>query len=259
MSETVDPICGMTVNIAAPKGGSAVHGGKTYFFCSARCREQFNSDPTAHLHPATPYPSKEEAPPSAELLYICPMDPEVRQDHPGACPKCGMALEPIAPLSGGSRNPELHTMTLRFWVSLVFTGPLLLLEMTGMASHSMGQAKILWECFLATPAVLWGGLPFFERGWRSVVNRSLNMFTLIALGTAVAYLYSVIILAVLALHIALPGLHTGVYFESASVIVTLVLLGQVLELRARERTSGAIRALMGLAPKSARRIRGAIE
>jgi Cu+-exporting ATPase len=205
------------------------------------------------------------APASAtRTVYTCPMHPEIRRDEPGSCPICGMALEPMQVTAETGPNPELLYMSRRFWVSLVLTVPLLLL--------AMGQLLPFWprdgivspvidrwvQFVLATPVLLWGGWPFFERAWQSVVNRSLNMFTLIGMGTGVAYVYS-------AVGVLVPGVfpesfrghggHIGLYFEAAAVIVTLVLLGQVLELKARERTSGAIRALLDLAPKMARRIR----
>jgi Cu+-exporting ATPase len=197
-------------------------------------------------------------------IYTCPMHPEVRQDRPGSCPKCGMALEPVTPPAGGEEeNPELRTMTRRFWVSAALSLPLLLLGMADMfpawsPARFLPPASLNWvQLLLATPAVLWGGWPFFQRGWASLVNRSLNMFTLIALGTGVAYGESLV--ATFAPGLFPPSFrgHGGqvpVYFEPAAVITTLVLLGQVLELRARSRTSGAIRALLDLAPPTARRL-----
>ncbi|MFT5540563.1 MAG: Cu+-exporting ATPase [Alphaproteobacteria bacterium] len=199
----------------------------------------------------------------AGAIWTCPMHPEVQQDGPGSCPICGMALEPLSVSSDDAPNPELIDMTRRFWVSVVFAVPLLVMAMGemmpfwptgGLFSHGIDR----WVQFaLATPVLFWGGLPFFQRGWQSVVNRHLNMFTLIAMGTGVAYLFSAV--AVLAPGLFPesfrgPGGQVGVYFEAAAVIIALVLLGQVLELKARERTSGAIRALLDLAPKMARRI-----
>ncbi len=292
-ADAIDPVCGMTVD-PAHAAGQYEYRGQTYYFCNPGCLEKFRQDPERYLDPdrrsAAP-----AAPPGTE--YTCPMDPEVRQIGPGACPKCGMALEPVSvapvtrtewtcpmhpeivqdspgscPICGMAleprtvaveeRNPELEDMTHRFRVSLLLTAPILL-AMIGdfvpsLAVHHLVPAGTLnWIQFaLATPVVIWGGRPFFERGWASIVNRHLNMFTLIALGVGAAYAYSVV--ATLA-----PGVfpasfrmngQVAVYFEPAAVIVVLVLLGQVLELRARSRTSSAIRSLLGLAPNTARRI-----
>jgi Cu+-exporting ATPase len=204
------------------------------------------------------------APPAAQVEYTCPMHPEIVRAAPGACPICGMALEPRTLAAQAEANPELHDMTRRFWASLVLTVPVFLVAMSEMlpgqpVQHAVSARLLTWiELLLATPVVLWGARPFFERGWASIVNRHLNMFTLIALGTGVAYLYSVV--AALLPGIFPPSFRThggavGVYFEAAAVITTLVLLGQVLELRARSQTSSAIRALLGLAPKTARLLR----
>jgi Cu+-exporting ATPase len=255
-----DPVCGMdeTPNNAA--GGSAKHRGRTYWFCSPSCREKFIAEPERYVGPAPstrPQPAETD-----ERIYVCPMHPEVRQKGPGSCPKCGMALEPEAPaMEDEGPSAELVDMTRRFWISGALTLPLLALAMTEMlapeAVERLSATTRLWgQLAIAAPVVLWGGWPFFVRGWQSIVNRSLNMFTLIALGTAAAFGYSVF--AVL-FPDALPhGMrHAGappVYFEAAAVITTLVLLGQVLELRARSATSGAIRALLGLQPKTARRL-----
>ncbi len=256
-----DPVCGMQF---APEraAGKMEYQGKTYYFCNPSCLEKFRSDPEKYLSPARP--SREEMAPQSEKqeagrIYVCPMDPEVRQSTPGSCPKCGMALEPQIVSLEDEENPELTIMKTRLWLSLILTAPILLLAMGGMLFKARLQTGVWIQFVLATPVVLWGGWPFFQRGWRSLVNRSLNMFTLIALGTGTAYVYSVI--ATL-----LPGLlpqsfrgHHGkpeVYFEAAAVITTLVLLGQVLELRARSRTGSAIRALLGLAPKTARFVDG---
>ncbi|NOJ76788.1 heavy metal translocating P-type ATPase [Myxococcus xanthus] len=257
----IDPVCGMKVDPNAPKGGHLEHAGLTYAFCNPRCRERFRADPERYLSPAETAP---EPTPVTAALYVCPMDPEVRQSHPGACPKCGMALEPRTVLAEEPPDPELQSMWLRFRVSLVLTAPLLLLAMSDMlpgqpVQHAVSAGVLAWaQLVLATPVVLWVGWPFFQRGWASVRNRHLNMFTLIALGTGAAYLFSVF--ATL-LPQALPqGLRTGhsgsapLYFEAAAVIVTLVALGQVLELRARHATSGALRALLSLAPPVARRM-----
>jgi P-type Cu+ transporter len=256
----VDPVCGMDVVPGDAAGGSAVHAGTTYWFCNPSCRERFVADPARYL---TPSPAAPAAPGADTRTYTCPMHPEVRQIGPGSCPKCGMALELLEPAAGDEGpNPELVDMTRRFWVSVVLTLPVLALAMGEMVAPSvtarLGARALLWtELALSTPVVLWGGWPFFVRGWRSLTTLNLNMFTLIAVGTAAAFGYSVV--AVL-----FPGAlphsmrHGGappVYFEAAAVITTLVLLGQVLELRARSATSGAIRALLGLTPKTARRVR----
>ncbi|MBI3938912.1 MAG: heavy metal translocating P-type ATPase [Betaproteobacteria bacterium] len=288
-----DPVCGMQVDEKSA-AASSVYQGRAYFFCSEHCRKKFAADPGAYLAPAPV-----AAAPGA--VYICPMDPDVRQDHPGTCPKCGMALEPEAPVAAATRteyvcpmhpeivrsepgdcpicgmaleprtvtleeqkSPELADMTLRFWVSAVLALPLFLMA-TGenlwpdIAARIIPPRVFQWIQFvMATPAVLWGGWPIFVRGWQSVVNRSLNMFTLIALGVGVAWAYSTVALL-------LPGIFPAtllsaeglvpVYFEAAAVITALVLLGQVLELRARSRTSAAIKMLLGLAPKTARIVR----
>jgi P-type Cu+ transporter len=292
--EVVDPVCGMTID-PADAVGHVEHRGQTYYFCTQSCLEQFKADPQRFLDD-----DRREQPTSAAELereYTCPMDPEVRQLGPGACPKCGMALEPVdvAPLTKtewtcpmhpeivrdqpGScpicgmaleprtvtvdqANPELARMTRRLWWSLALTAPILAFMIAeflpGEPLHSLiATGTRNWiELALATPVVLWGGWPFFERGWASVVNRHLNMFTLIALGVGAAYGYSV--LATLAPGIFPASFRTmggiAVYFEPAAVIVVLVLLGQVLELRARSHTSTAIRNLLGLAPKTARRL-----
>jgi P-type Cu+ transporter len=254
-SAALDPVCGMTVDPHTAKH-RADHQGHTYYFCSAGCRARFVNDPQKYLGERTPEPAAEGT------IYTCPMHPEVRQVGPGACPICGMALEPEIAGSETGPNPELVDMKRRFWIGLSLTLPVFILE---MGTHVVGAHN--WvdptlsnyiQFAFATPVVLWAGWPFFVRGWQSLVTRNLNMFTLIAMGTGVAYLYS------LAATFA-PGMfpqafrgHDGTpptYFEAASVITVLVLLGQVLELRAREATSGAIRALLDLAPKTARRVK----
>ena len=256
----IDPVCGMTVD-PQEAAGKLEYGGRTYYFCSTHCLEQFRADPEKHLPGAAAQEEEEAAPPGA--IYTCPMHPEVRQPGPGACPKCGMALEPEAPSEEEAPNPELADMTRRFRVSLVLTIPVAFLGMSdmilgGALQHYLSSAALNWiQLALATPVVLWSGWPFFVRGWASLVNLSLNMFTLIAFGTGVAYAYSVVATAAPGIFPAsFTGPHGGpaVYFEAAAVIATLVLLGQVLELRARTRTSGAIRALLDLAPKTARRL-----
>jgi Cu+-exporting ATPase len=256
-----DPVCGMTVDPATAKHRHD-HGGHRYYFCSAGCRTKFAADPAKYLDKDRP--AATTAP--AGTIYTCPMHPEVRQIGPGSCPICGMALEPEVATADAGPNPELADMSRRFWIGLVLTLPVFALE---MGAHIVGghgfvdPALSNWIQFaFATPVVLWAGWPFFVRGAQSLVTRNLNMFTLIAMGTGVAYGYSVI--ATLA-----PGIfpaafrgHSGAvatYFEAAAVITVLVLLGQVLELRAREQTSGAIRALIDLAPKTARRVRDGAE
>jgi Cu+-exporting ATPase len=286
----------MTVTPGVSKGGDWEHDGKTYSFCSVKCLVKFKADPALYLDPPSPAPD----PATAVNTYVCPMDPEIRQDHPGACPKCGMALEPETvsapstrteyvcpmhsqivrdapgpcPICGMALEPrtvtldepqsaELTAMKRRLWVSLSLTIPVLALAMSEMlpgdpVAAALGSRLLgVIELALATPVVLWGGYPFFQRGWASMRNRHLNMFTLIALGTGAAFAYSLFALAFPHL---LPStmLHGGrvpLYFEAAAVIVTLVLVGQVLELRARSATSSALKALLGLAPKTARRLR----
>jgi Cu+-exporting ATPase len=314
-SLVVDPVCGMKVNPATARGGSAEHAGHTYYFCNPRCRERFSADPQKYLSKAEPAadggPSSAERPkvagpvaapgratPPKAASYVCPMDPEVRADRPGPCPKCGMALEPEQPrvatrtewvcpmhpqvvrtepgscpicgmaleprdVSTDEENPELRDMSRRFWFAVVLTVPLLILAMGDMlpgrpvSALMSGRTRTLAELLLATPICLWAAWPFYERAVRSVVNRSLNMFTLIGLGVSVAYGFSVV--AALFPQLFPAGFRShhgevGVYFEAAAVIVTLILLGQVLELRARSRTGAAIRKLLGLAPKTARRV-----
>jgi Cu+-exporting ATPase len=311
-----DPVCNMDVD-PGRAAASSEYKNQTYYFCSPGCVKRFNADPEKYLAPKPPaapdtktqivqiggiMPPKSVTPPASQrqergkgtVTYVCPMDPEVREQKPGACPICGMALEPetveytcpmhpeivrngpgSCPICGMALEPrvaagvheeddsELRSMQRRFWVGVALSIPLLAISMGGMAAgsplHNLPAGWMEWlQLFLATPVVLWGGWPFFQRGWASLVNRHLNMFTLIAMGTGTAYLFSVI--ATLA-----PGIfpasflgHGGrpeVYFESAAIIVTLVLLGQVLELRARRQTSSAIKALLDLNPKTARRLR----
>ena len=260
-----DPVCGMNVDPATSTLTTSF-GGRTYYFCNPKCLAKFRENPSAYLAPR-PTPPHEEPPKPATALageYTCPMHPEIRQQGPGSCPICGMALEPRAVSVEEERNPELVDMTRRFWVSLALTIPVLIVAMgEHIPGHPLAQlaSPRTWTwvgLILGTPVILWGGWPFFVRGWQSIVNRSLNMFTLIGLGVSVAFLYSLV--AALA-----PGVfpasfrdkggNVAVYFEAAAVIVTLVLLGQVLELRARSRTGAAIKALLGLAPKTARLVR----
>ncbi|MBI2487279.1 MAG: heavy metal translocating P-type ATPase [Deltaproteobacteria bacterium] len=297
-----DPVCGMYV---APENaaGSYEHNGETYFFCNQYCLEKFRAEPSRYLTDVTTITHEESKTQSADINseYICPMDPEVRQQEPGSCPKCGMALEPMTvgapvtkieyvcpmhseivrdkpgfcPICGMALeprtvtaeeevNPELLDMTRRFWISLFLTVPIFFLVMSEMipgrpVQHALPSRLLTWLQFvLATPVVLWGGWPFFQRGWASIINHSLNMFTLIAIGTGMAYFYSVVATLFPGIFPDSFRVHSGevaVYFEAATVIITLLLLGQVLELRARSQTSSAIRALLGLTPKTARIIR----
>jgi len=257
----VDPVCGMTVDPHTAQHRHQ-HRGRTYYFCSAGCRTKFAAEPEKYLdkeqRAAEPVPEG--------TIYTCPMHPEIRQVGPGSCPICGMALEPELASADSGPNPELADMNRRFWIGLVLTLPVFALE---MGAHLVGghgfidQQLSNWIQFaFATPVVLWAGWPFFVRGWQSLVTRNLNMFTLIAMGTGIAYLYSIVATIVPTAFPAAFRAHSGAvstYFEAAAVITVLVLLGQVLELRAREQTSGAIRALIDLAPKTARRVRDGVE
>ncbi len=251
-----DPVCGMDVDPNAGKP-TAEHEGVTYHFCSNGCRTKFVADPVRYLGPKV-----ETAPAPSGTQWTCPMHPEIVRDGTGACPICGMALEPMLP-SVDASNPELDDMSRRFWISLALTVPVFVLEMGGHVfgwDFGLSPVSSMWmQAGLAAPVVLWAGLPFFARGAASVKTGHLNMFTLIALGVGVAFAYS--LTAALAPSLFLHGAHglPPVYFEAAAVIVTLTLLGQVLELRAREATGGAIRALMDLAPKTARRVRDGVE
>jgi P-type Cu+ transporter len=251
-----DPVCGMDVDPHTTKHRHE-HAGRTYYFCSAGCRTKFAADPERYLGGKAPQALAPEG-----AIYTCPMHPEVRQVGPGNCPICGMALEPLEVTAEAGPNPELADMTRRFWIGLVLTLPVIALEMGGHLTNLhmlLGRQASNWlQLLFATPVVLWAGWPFFERGWASLKSRNLNMFTLIALGTGVAWAYSVV--ATLAPGIFPTGFRAmdgsvAVYFEAAAVITVLVLLGQVLELRAREQTGGAIKALLDLAPKTARRLR----
>ncbi len=250
----IDPICGMTVDDDSPR--RFAFDGTTYFFCSDPCLKKFSADPAAFVNPKAP-PSP--APTDAAVIYICPMHPEIRQQGPGVCPKCGMALEPEMPGAGQAENPELTDFSRRFWWTLPLTGVVFILAMFGhVLSPSLSPAlRSGTELVLATPVVLWAGWPFFERCVASIRTRNPNMWTLIGLGVAAAYLYSV--LATVAPGIFPAGFEAhgrvGVYFEAAAVIVSLTLMGQLLELRARSQTSAALRALLGLAPRTARRMR----
>jgi P-type Cu+ transporter len=258
-----DPVCGMTVDPAKAKH-RAEHAGHSYFFCGAKCREKFAAEPARYA--PSPRPGAPEAGArisAGEVLWTCPMHPQIVRNEPGSCPICGMALEPMTPSAGDTANPELRDMTQRFWAGVACSVPLVVMATAEHFDRAaldtlLSPRLAVWvQLILGTPAVLWGGWAFFRRGWDSVLTRRLNMFTLIALGTGVAYGYSLV--AALA-----PGIFPAsfrdpdgqvpLYFEAAAVIVTLVLLGQVLELRARSQTSSAIRALIDLAPKRARRL-----
>src|SRR5437899_12086166 len=285
-----DPVCGMSVD-PTKAAGKVEHKGEVYHFCSKRCAERFRQDPEkflaatgsggiehAHAHSRVhPHTAEADAPTHAKtrktrpaaaaiaaavpssaqgVRYTCPMDPEIVQIGPGVCPKCGMALEPVDVFAEVEADPEYDSMRLRFWVSAALSLPVLLLSMLGESPglHLTSTVRSGIEFLLATPVVLWGGWPFFERFWSSLIHRSPNMFTLIGLGTGAAYLDSVVATF---FPQVFPASFRGmdgsapVYFEAAAVITTLVLLGQVLELRARQRTSGAIRALLNLAPQQA--------
>ncbi|MBL8552209.1 MAG: heavy metal translocating P-type ATPase [Hyphomonadaceae bacterium] len=270
----IDPVCGMEVNADTPH--RLTHEGQDVLFCSAGCKAKFAADPAKYAKPAAAtccstasrhaHMSHGAAPvdPStvpAGAKWTCPMHPEIVRDGPGSCPICGMALEPMMPSADAGPNPELIDMSRRFWIGAVLALPVLALEMGRHLFNVDSFVPPVWngwiQFLLATPVVLWGGWPFFERGWASLQTRNLNMFTLIALGTGVAWSYSVVALfAPAAFPPAFRDQHglVAVYFEAAAVITVLVLLGQVLELQARERTGGAIRALLNLAPKTARRI-----
>ncbi len=253
-----DPVCGMSVDRATARH-VAKHEGQRFYFCAAGCQQKFEAEPAKYL---AGRPAPEPMP--VGTLYTCPMHPEIVQEGPGDCPLCGMALEPMGiPAGDEGPNPELVDFTRRFWIGAVLTLPILLLAMgphLGLPLRVwLGEAAASWtELILATPVVLWAGWPFFQRGWKSILNRSLNMFTLIAMGVGAAYAFSLVATIVPQ---AFPvgfrdaGGHVGVYYEAAAVIIVLVLLGQILELRARERTGGAIRALLDLAAKTARVLR----
>jgi Cu+-exporting ATPase len=250
---TVDP---------AKAAGTSTYKGETFYFCNAGCKQRFDADPQRYAPAGEPAPRPTSHQSPATIIYTCPMHPEVRQNGPGVCPKCGMALEPESG-TGEADDSEWRDMSRRFWVSVVLSAPLLVIAMGSHLPFLRGPlARIahvqrLIELALATPVVLWCGWPFFQRAWWSIVNRSLNMFTLIGLGVAVAYVYSIV--ATILPSSFPPSFrdahgHVGVYYEAAAMIITLVLLGQVMELRARSRTGAAIRALLDLAPKTARRV-----
>ena len=250
-----DPVCGMSID---PKKTAhrTTHEGASYHFCSADCQAKFMADPQKHMsRTKTP----EKPPTHSETIYTCPMHPQIRRRGPGNCPICGMVLEPETSAAETGPNLELIDMTRRFWIGLVLSIPVVVLEMGGhLMRMPLNEPLSTWIQFVfATPVVLWAGWPFFVRSWQSLVNRSLNMFTLIAMGTGVAWVYSVIATLVPQIFPAAFQMDgtVAIYFEAAAVITVLVLLGQVLELRAREHTSGAIRALLDLAPKTAHRIK----
>src|SRR5690606_21883138 len=248
-----DPVCGMTVD-PAKTPHHHVHGGVEYHFCNPRCREKFIADPDKYLAPRADEPE----PAIPGVIYTCPMHPQIRQEGPGTCPICGMALEPEMPSLDEGENPELVDFSRRFWWTLPLTAAVFVLAMFGDALGLFDPRTRTWvELVLATPVVLWAAWPFFERWWQSIRNRSPNMWTLIGTGVGAAYGYSVV--ATLAPGLFRPSFdehgRVGVYYEAAAVIVSLTLLGRLLELRARSKTSAAIKALLGLAPKTARRIR----
>ncbi len=252
-----DPVCGMTVTKQSPH--HLEHAGRPYYFCSAKCHTRFAAEPDRFVqneagNQAAPTPAPQREP---GTLYTCPMHPEIRQDHPGNCPKCGMSLEPLMPELGADENPELVDFQRRFWWTLPLTVVVTVLAMFG---HNLGwfdMATQSWvELVLTVPIVLWAGWPFFVRGAQSIANRSPNMWTLISLGTGAAFVYSLV--ATVAPQVFPDSFvsmgRVAVYFEAAAVIISLTLLGQLLELKARSQTSAAIRSLLGLAPKTARRI-----
>ena len=252
-AELKDPVCGMTVTEQSPH--RAEHEGRPYYFCSAKCRAKFAAEPARYAQPAPPVPPAVEAAPGT--IYTCPMHPEIRQDHPGNCPKCGMTLEPLLPELDDAENPELVDFKHRFWWTLPLTAIVTVLAMLGHRFGWFDIARQSWiELALTLPIVLWAGAPFFVRGAQSIVNRSPNMWTLIGLGTGAAFVYSVV--ATVAPQVFPASFvsmgRVAVYFEAAAVIISLTLLGQILELKARSQTSAAIKSLLGLAPKTARRI-----
>jgi len=250
-----DPVCGMAVTERSQH--QSAHMGRKFFFCGPKCKAKFDANPMQYMSErmdvTAPLPAV-----AAGTVYTCPMHPEVRQDHPGNCPKCGMTLEPLLPELGDDDNPELRDFERRFWWTLPLTGIVFVLAMFGHRLQWMDMAAQSWvELVIAAPIVLWAGWPFFARGWQSVVHRSPNMWTLIGLGTGAAFVYSVV--ATIAPQVFPASFvsmgRVAVYFEAAAVIISLTLLGQVLELKARSQTSAAIKSLLGLAPKTARRIR----
>jgi P-type Cu+ transporter len=265
--QTRDPVCGMVVDTVTAKH-RAEHDGQTHYFCCGGCKAKFVADPTRFLKAAdksvSSVPGAPTAPPASGKNYTCPMHPQIRRHAPGSCPICGMALEPEGIPDTAGTNPELKDMTQRLAIGAVLAAPIFVLEMGGhlgllKTDHFVSVAASQWIQFaIATPIVLWCAWPFFQRAWASVLNRSPNMFTLIALGVGAAYVYSLVATFAPGLFPVRLRQHSGlipVYYEAAAVVTVLVLLGQVLELRAREKTGGAIRALLKLAPKTARRLR----
>lgn len=255
-----DPVCGMAVT--EQSAHRLVHDGRPYYFCSAGCQSKFATNPLRYVPEPDAAPASTPPAPSTPAapgaIYTCPMHPEIRQDHPGSCPKCGMTLEPLIPELEEDENPELSDFRRRFWWTLPLTVVVTILAMAGHRLNWFDMAVQSWiELVLSLPIVLWAGWPFFSRGWQSVVNRSPNMWTLIGLGTGAAFVYSVV--ATVAPQVFPDSFvsmgRVAVYFEAAAVIISLTLLGQVLELKARSQTSAAIKSLLGLAPKTARRIR----
>lgn len=248
-----DPVCGMTVTVKSDH--KLTHEARTFYFCSAKCKGKFAANPSSYL---APEPPAESSPAVTGAIYTCPMHPEIRQDHPGNCPKCGMTLEPLMPDLDDDDNPELRDFQRRFWWTLPLTGAVFVLAMFGHRLEWFDMGTQSWiELVLSVPIVLWAGWPFFVRGAQSVVNLSPNMWTLISLGTGAAFAYSVV--ATVAPQVFPDSFismgRVAVYFEAAAVIISLTLLGQVLELKARSQTSAAIKSLLRLAPKTARRIR----
>ncbi|ULA64123.1 MAG: Copper-transporting P-type ATPase [Nitrospira sp.] len=260
----LDPVCGMTVQ-PETAAGSHVHERKTYYFCATSCLTKFKNDPAYYVLPPDQRPAREVAVPAgAAVEYICPMDPEILETKPGACRICGMALEPKIVTMEEGPNPELDDMSRRFWWSLGPAVAVMILAMSDMIPRQplhqwLGGARLNWvQWLLATPVVLWGGFPFFQRGWASIVNRAPNMFTLIAIGTGAAYGFSTVGTVIpewLPASFHQHGGGVAVYFEAAAMITVLVLLGQILELRARSQTSSSIKGLLRLAPKTARVVR----
>jgi Cu+-exporting ATPase len=254
-----DPVCDMTVTAGSEH--RVEHAGRPYYFCSAKCRTQFVAEPARYARdaavPADAQAAAEQPPAAAGTVYTCPMHPEIRQDHPGNCPKCGMTLEPVLPALDDDENPELVDFSHRFWWTLPFTAAVTVLAMAG---HGLGwfdpRTQTWIELVLSLPVALWAGWPFYVRGVQSVIHRSPNMWTLIGLGTSVAFVYSVVATAAPQVFPAAFVVNgaVAVYFEAAVVIISLTLFGQILELKARSQTSAAIKALLGLAPKTARRI-----
>lgn len=253
-----DPVCGMTISPISAKGKSTI-GGTDFFFCNLKCKSKFDANPSEYIKTDTQTIAEKKQ--LKDIEYTCPMHPQILKMGPGSCPICGMALEPVVATLENEEDTEYHLMLKRFWVSAALSLPLLFITMGGRHLFQEDiQNFLTWgELVISTPVVVWGGWPFFVRFWQSLVNRSMNMFTLIGLGVAVAYLYSVVAiffpdLFPSSFNDSMTG-EVGLYFEAASVIVTLVLLGQVLELKARGQTSAAIKTLLGLAPKTARKIK----